>query len=148
MLIIPYKLSCNCSQTLITGEFTAVHRLEVRENGQNFKTSSSNSPPFSNAPPYGRLERQIPYSWRRLEVKFPGYARGGGMLKFRIDRYISTLLIATSLLKPKHEHYLKVLLNLSKSQITSTIEFILQAGSCQMSIRDHIIKKALRAIYN
>ena len=27
MLIIPYKLSCHCSQTLITGEFTAVHRL-------------------------------------------------------------------------------------------------------------------------
>jgi hypothetical protein len=24
------------------------------------------------------LERQIPYTpWRRLEVKFPGYARGG-----------------------------------------------------------------------
>ena len=30
MLIIPYKLSCNCSQTLITGEFTAVHRLVGR----------------------------------------------------------------------------------------------------------------------
>jgi hypothetical protein len=38
------------------------------------------------------LEHQIPYSWGRLEVKFPGYARGG-MLKFRIDRYISDWIV-------------------------------------------------------
>jgi hypothetical protein len=37
---------------------------EARENGQNFKTSGSNSPPLSNAPPQWKtlIERQIPYS--------------------------------------------------------------------------------------
>ena len=61
---------------------------EARENGQNVKTSGSNSPPLSNASPHGRL-RTSPTPWRRLEVKFPGFARGEGMLKFRIDRYIN-----------------------------------------------------------
>jgi hypothetical protein len=28
---------------------------EACNNGQNFKTSGSNSPPLSNTPPYGRL---------------------------------------------------------------------------------------------
>jgi hypothetical protein len=28
---------------------------KIRENGQNFKTSGSNSPPLSNAPPHGRF---------------------------------------------------------------------------------------------
>ena len=43
----------------------------------------------SNSPPH--LEHsQIPYSRKEFGVKFPGSARrGGGMLKFPIDQYIT-----------------------------------------------------------
>ena len=61
---------------------------EARENGQNFKTSGSNSPPLSTAPPHGRL--------RTSNSLLPGEdlksnsrdMPEGRMLKFRIDRYI------------------------------------------------------------
>ena len=61
---------------------------KVRENGQNFKTSRSNSPPLSNAPPHGRLRTSnslLPGE----DLKSNSRDMPGGMLKFRIDRYIS-----------------------------------------------------------
>jgi hypothetical protein len=35
------------------------------------------------------LERRIPYSLEKTWSQIPGICPGGGMLKFRIDRYIS-----------------------------------------------------------
>jgi hypothetical protein len=63
---------------------------EARENGQNFKTSSSNSPPrYQMLHHMEDLERQIPYSLEKTWSQIPGVCRGGGMMKFRIDRYIT-----------------------------------------------------------
>jgi hypothetical protein len=70
---------------------------EAHENEENFKTSGSNSPSLSNAPSLYQmphhmedLERQIPYSLEKTWSQIPRvYARGEGMLKFRIDRYIN-----------------------------------------------------------
>jgi hypothetical protein len=35
------------------------------------------------------LERQIPYSLEKTWSQIPGICPGGGVLKFRIDRYIT-----------------------------------------------------------
>jgi hypothetical protein len=82
---------------------------EARENGQNFKTSGSNSPPcyqmphhvikcpttLSNAPPHGRPRTSnslLPGEDLKSNSRgMPGGGGGGGggMTKFRIDRYIN-----------------------------------------------------------
>ena len=65
---------------------------EGRENGQHFKTFGSNSPPLSNTPPHGRLRTSnslLPgEDLKPISRDMPG---GGGMLKFRIDRYITAI---------------------------------------------------------
>ena len=65
---------------------------EARENGQNFKTSGSNSPP----------RYQMPHTSNSLlpgeDLKSNSRGMPGGMMKFRIDRYIrvcETLLHAS-----------------------------------------------------
>ena len=58
---------------------------EARDNRQHFKTSGSNSPPLSNAPPHGRLRTSnslLPGE----DLKSNSRDMPGGMLKFRIDR--------------------------------------------------------------
>jgi hypothetical protein len=74
---------------------------EARENGQNFKTSGSNSPPRYQMPHHMKdLERQIPYSLEKTWSQIPRVGPGG-MVKFRIDRYIrvsGTLIILVRVL--------------------------------------------------
>ena len=56
---------------------------EARENGQNFKTS------FSNSPPHGRLRTSNSGEHLKSNSRDMPGGGGGGVLKFRIDRYIT-----------------------------------------------------------
>jgi hypothetical protein len=52
---------------------------EAHENGQNFKTSGSNSPPRYQMPHHMEdLERQIIYSLEKTWSQIPGVCLGGG----------------------------------------------------------------------